>query len=148
MYNGTDIQRHRFPLGLPLSIPLAAATDLHIIQEQRRYHPPHTPGILSSKTPGQILRVPDPGVLPLFLRVDYQLQCKVVHEIYLQYALAAPKIRHSKKGSRPKISDIADRTTHISPTTSGGQITLVSGLTMARVASAIGYPNPPTRTIP
>ena len=43
---------------------------------------------------------------------------------------------------------LSDFDTHISPTTSGGHITFVSGLTMARVASAIGYPKPPTLTIP
>ena len=32
--------------------------------------------------------------------------------------------------------------------TSGGHITFVSGLTIANVASAIGYPNPPTLTTP
>ena len=33
---------------------------------------------------------------------------------------------------------IEGESTHISPTASGGQMTFVSGLTMAKVASAIG----------
>jgi hypothetical protein len=44
--------------------------------------------------------------------------------------------------------EMEGESTQISPTTSGGQMTLVSGLTIANVASAMGYPNPPTRTIP
>jgi hypothetical protein len=52
------------------------------------------------------------------------------------------------EGESTYVSKIFEENTHISPTTSGGHITFVSGFTIANVASAIGYPNPPTLTIP
>ena len=72
----------------------------------------------------------------------------VLHEKYLQYVLEVPRILRLSTVNQPALEQLYREHTHISPTTSGGQITLVSGFTMANVASAIGYPNPPTRTIP
>src|SRR5947207_10166506 len=72
----------------------------------------------------------------------------VEHGIYLQYASAMPRIHHLSTANRSASENDTQGYTHISPTTSGGQMTLVSGLTIASVASAIGYPNPQTRTNP